>query len=143
MLSEAGFYEGCYNFKRCANGVIESVPRYSYETRTALYDVVVLDGKVRYGFNGKQVEQMPIHRQIEEHFGLTTEMKTEVRQASSWYVKFPSDAYGLGPVRFVAPVDEQAALQWARDWSHNQALVLDDSDDNNPNRIQVWPGGAG
>lgn len=35
-------------------------------------------------------------------------------KSKAWYIKFPTDAYAMGPVRFSEPVDEQAARKYAR-----------------------------
>jgi hypothetical protein len=34
-----------------------------------------------------------------------------------WYVKFPLDAYALGPVSFDYPVSEKVVRDWARKFS--------------------------
>lgn len=61
--------------------------------------------------------------------------------ASSWYVKFPLDVCAMGPVKFDRLVDDQAVLQWARDFEGNPALSLEGSGDS-PTQIQVWPVGG-
>ncbi len=37
-------------------------------------------------------------------------------KSKRWYVKFPLDAYALGPVRFEAEVGEAEVRAWAREW---------------------------
>lgn len=33
---------------------------------------------------------------------------------TAWYIKFPADAYALGPVRFKEPVSESIVREYAR-----------------------------
>ena len=35
-------------------------------------------------------------------------------KSKAWYIKFPGDAYALGPVRFREPVDEKTVREYAR-----------------------------
>lgn len=35
-------------------------------------------------------------------------------KSKRWYVKFPLDAYALGPVKFSKPVGERKVREWAR-----------------------------
>jgi hypothetical protein len=35
-------------------------------------------------------------------------------KSKAWYIKFPLDAYAMGPVRFEEPVDEQEVREYAR-----------------------------
>lgn len=44
-----------------------------------------------------------------------------------WYVKFPADAYALGPIEAES---EEAARAWARDWEGVDRL---------PAGVEVWP----
>ncbi len=37
-------------------------------------------------------------------------------KSKAWYIKFPQDAYALGPVRFSEPKSEAEVRQWARAW---------------------------
>lgn len=39
-------------------------------------------------------------------------------KSSAWYVKFPLDAYALGPLRFTRPVTEAEARAEARRFHH-------------------------
>ncbi len=48
----------------------------------------------------------------------------------AWYIKFPQDAYALGPVRFDRKVSEREARQWAREWEGVKRL---------PSGFQCWP----
>jgi len=50
--------------------------------------------------------------------------------AKRWYVKFPRDAYALGPVEFEEPVDEAGARKWAREWEGVRRL---------PAGFKCWP----
>jgi hypothetical protein len=71
-LSPDKFYKGSYNFRRCANGPMETVPRYSYETKSTLFDVFHIDGDRYYKINGYQVTNShnPIFSAIIKHFNL-------------------------------------------------------------------------
>lgn len=72
-LASDRFFSGSYNFKRCANGPVESVPRYSYETHNSLYDVIDIDRVRYYRINGGPfvTTTSSIHAAIERHFNLT------------------------------------------------------------------------
>lgn len=35
-------------------------------------------------------------------------------KAANWYIKFPQDAYALGPIYFGRPVNEHHVRQYAR-----------------------------
>jgi hypothetical protein len=48
----------------------------------------------------------------------------------TWYIKFPTDAYALGPVRFKKAVDEQAVRAYARDFDGCKRL---------PAGFECWP----
>lgn len=37
--------------------------------------------------------------------------------SKAWYIKFPCDAYALGPIRFDKEVDEKAVRKYARGWA--------------------------
>lgn len=71
-LASDRFYKGAFNFRRCANGAIETVARYSYETANDLYDVIpfAADGVTAYRMNGYDVQPGAIHRAIREHFAI-------------------------------------------------------------------------
>ena len=56
-------------------------------------------------------------------------------RAWKWYLKFPLDAYALGPVHFDRrkydkPPDEKEARQYAREWEGVKRL---------PQGFQCWP----
>jgi len=36
-------------------------------------------------------------------------------KSKAWYIKFPLDAYALGPMRFPEPVDEKEVRQQTRE----------------------------
>jgi hypothetical protein len=40
-----------------------------------------------------------------------------MNQSNAWYIKFPCDAYAMGPVRFSKPVDEKEVRAYARKFS--------------------------
>lgn len=72
-LAPDRFYKGQYNFKRCANCALETIPLYSYETGKALYDVIQLEGVTYYRVNGRTWETSSteaIHKEIVKHFKL-------------------------------------------------------------------------
>ncbi len=37
-------------------------------------------------------------------------------KSKAWYVKFPMDAYAMGPIRFQNEVDEKTVRQYAKEW---------------------------
>ena len=47
-----------------------------------------------------------------------------------WYIKFPLDAYALGPLRFLDPVEEPEVRKWARKFEGCKRL---------PRGFQCWP----
>jgi hypothetical protein len=51
-------------------------------------------------------------------------------KSKAWYIKFPLDAYALGPVRFMTPVGETAVRKWAREFDGVKRL---------PRGFQCWP----
>jgi len=51
-------------------------------------------------------------------------------KAKRWYLKFPLDAYALGPVDFDKPVNEQKAREYARKFEGVTRL---------PRGFQCWP----
>jgi len=53
-----------------------------------------------------------------------------MRMAKAWYIKFPLDAYALGPVRFEKPVDERRVRKYAREFSGYKRL---------PRSFGCWP----
>jgi hypothetical protein len=55
--------------------------------------------------------------------------------SSAWYVKFPLDAYALGPLRFEKPISEREARAEARRFHHG----IDRQDRPLPRGTQVWP----
>lgn len=73
-LTPDRFMKGCFNFRREANGPVESVPRYSYETAHDLYDVIVFAETDRpctaYRLNGYDSPYTRIHAAIERHYDL-------------------------------------------------------------------------
>lgn len=57
-------------------------------------------------------------------------MRRERRVSEHWYIKFPLDAYALGPVHFEKPVGERQVRAWTREWDHLARL---------PRGFQCWP----
>ncbi|MEN6549944.1 MAG: hypothetical protein ABFE07_28205 [Armatimonadia bacterium] len=57
-------------------------------------------------------------------------------KSRAWYIKFPQDAYALGPVRFAQPVGESRVREWTRKWEfgmeHFKGKRL-------PTGFQCWP----
>jgi hypothetical protein len=51
-------------------------------------------------------------------------------ESAAWYIKFPLDAYALGPVRFETPVDESQVREYARKWEGVTRL---------PQGFECWP----
>jgi hypothetical protein len=51
-------------------------------------------------------------------------------KCNKWYIKFPLDAYALGPVEFDHEVDEQEVRQYARDFDGCKRL---------PIGFECWP----
>jgi len=49
---------------------------------------------------------------------------------SAWYIKFPGDAYALGPVRFQEPVTETEVRAYARKFDGCKRL---------PVGFECWP----
>ena len=49
---------------------------------------------------------------------------------NKWYIKFPMDAYALGPVDFGKPVSEKEVRQYARDFEGCKRL---------PIGFECWP----
>ena len=60
-------------------------------------------------------------KKSENRFGMNT--------AELWYIKFPLDAYALGPVSFPRPVTEVEVRAYARKFSGCKRL---------PNGFQCW-----
>jgi hypothetical protein len=52
--------------------------------------------------------------------------------ALRWYVKFPLDAYALGPISFRTAVTEETVRAWARQFEGCKRL---------PRGFQCWPVG--
>jgi hypothetical protein len=50
--------------------------------------------------------------------------------SKAWYIKFPMDAYALGPVRFEKPVDEKQVREYARAFEGCKRL---------PTGFECWP----
>jgi hypothetical protein len=85
-LSAKHFYSGSFNFRRCANGPMETVTRYSYESGGTLYDVIAFrseDGGLVCRVNGFTVKpelMTPHQRQmfnaIGNHFALSSAGKS-------------------------------------------------------------------
>ncbi len=38
-------------------------------------------------------------------------------KSKKWYIKFPLDAYAMGPIEFREPVDEEYVRKYAREFS--------------------------
>lgn len=53
-------------------------------------------------------------------------------KARRWFIKFPSDAYALGPVSFQKPVTESTVRQYAREFDGLKRL---------PVNFACWPAG--
>jgi hypothetical protein len=51
-------------------------------------------------------------------------------KSKAWYVKFPLDAYALGPILFDKVVGEKAVRKWARVWGGLKRL---------PRGFHCWP----
>lgn len=51
-------------------------------------------------------------------------------KATKWYVKYPADAYAIGPVEFNEAVEEPRVRQWARDFDGIKRL---------PQGFECWP----
>jgi len=52
-------------------------------------------------------------------------------RCKKWYIKFPMDAYALGPVEFKKPVDEREVRRFAREYEGNIKRL--------PRGFQCWP----
>jgi len=57
-------------------------------------------------------------------------MSEDTRESQAWYVKFPQDAYALGPLRFDCTVTECYVREWMRKLMKTTKL---------PNGFQCWP----
>jgi len=51
-------------------------------------------------------------------------------KSAKWYIKFPLDAYALGPVDFKRPVGERKVREWARSFEGVKRV---------PYGFQCWP----
>ena len=51
-------------------------------------------------------------------------------KSGNWYVKFPADAYALGPVEFKGLATEAEVREWAKRWADVRRL---------PRGFQCWP----
>lgn len=51
-------------------------------------------------------------------------------ESKRWYIKFPLDAYALGPVEFENPVVEKEVRQYAREFEGCSRL---------PKGFECWP----
>jgi len=51
-------------------------------------------------------------------------------KAKKWYIKFPLDAYALGPVTFENEVDEIEVRKYAKRWEGVKQL---------PKHFECWP----
>ena len=69
-LAEDRFYKGQFNFKRCANGSLESVPMYSYDSHNNLYDVLYIGSDLGCRKNGIWCAPSQYHLAIIKHFDL-------------------------------------------------------------------------
>jgi hypothetical protein len=49
--------------------------------------------------------------------------------STRWYVKFPIDAYALGPFEFTRPIGARACRAYVREWAGVKCL---------PRGTQVW-----
>jgi hypothetical protein len=47
----------------------------------------------------------------------------------NWYIKFPCDAYAMGPIGFGKPVSERKVREYARKWANVNRL---------PNGFECW-----
>lgn len=69
-LSQEQFFNGVYNYRTEANGLVHSVPRFSYESAGRLYDVIQFPFGTIYQINSQtHLTDHPIHREILKHFG--------------------------------------------------------------------------
>ena len=69
-ISEKNFLKDSFNFKRYVNGEMETVPRYSYESKKKLYDVYDIDDVRYYRINGTSSDKTFYHLAIERFFNL-------------------------------------------------------------------------
>lgn len=69
-FSETRFYKSTFNFKRCANCSMESVPMYTYESFHKLYDVIEIDGYTTYRVNGGISTCLSYHTAIMKRYGI-------------------------------------------------------------------------
>lgn len=51
-------------------------------------------------------------------------------KANRWFIKFPLDAYAMGPVDFGKPVGIEAVRKYAREWEGIKRL---------PRGFECWP----
>lgn len=51
-------------------------------------------------------------------------------KSRAWYIKFPADAYALGPVRFEVPATEREVRDYARIFAGVSVL---------PRGFECWP----
>jgi len=45
-------------------------------------------------------------------------------KSKAWYIKFPCDAYALGPVRFSNPANEKEVRAYAKEWGGYKRLPV-------------------
>ena len=70
-LSQKNFLKGSFNFRSRGTGELHTRPRYSYETKDKLYDVIVFRTFNEYQVNGKShMVPTPIHLEILKHFSI-------------------------------------------------------------------------
>jgi hypothetical protein len=50
--------------------------------------------------------------------------------SKAWYIKFPGDAYALGPIRFNHEANETEVREYAKEWAGVKRL---------PKGFQCWP----
>ena len=53
-----------------------------------------------------------------------------MKKSKAWFIKFPLDAYALGPINFDIPVPETIVRRFAREMDGAKRLPID---------FQCWP----
>jgi hypothetical protein len=60
-----------------------------------------------------------------------TKSKEQIVKSKRWYIKFPADAYALGPVTFKKEVSEEEVMEYAREEFEKVCKL--------PDGFQCWP----
>jgi len=70
-LSKKNFFKGSFNFRTRGSGELQTRPRFSYETKDKLYDVIAFHSFNEYQVNGQTfLVPTPIHLEILKHFSI-------------------------------------------------------------------------